>query len=149
MKQQGLPEGIPVCNLQQRTAYCHNHAGYHKGRSTYHSTKRINATPVHIQPQAPVSPSGFVELTQALWGDEPMKSDPPPVITGIMSKEIIDPYKVMGTAMMAIWLLQHHTTREVLINIQFCSEATVGLGLETMVVDYPALMLWELSDSDN
>ena len=59
MKQQGLPEGIPVCDLQQGQAYCHSNVGYWGGRSTYHSTQGVYATPVHISPQAP-TPSTWV-----------------------------------------------------------------------------------------
>ena len=60
---------------------------------------------------------GFVEIAQTLQKEEPMESDLLPVIASILSEETIDPYKGMGTALMVTWLLQHHTTTEVLINI--------------------------------
>ena len=58
-QQQSLPEGIPICDLQQRAAYHHCHAGYHRGRGTNHSTLGVYANPVHVQPQAPM-PSAWV-----------------------------------------------------------------------------------------
>ena len=82
-------------------------------------------------------------------GKEPMEIGSPPLITGIPSEEAIDSYEVMGTAVMVTWLLHHHTTREVFIDIQFCSKAFVDLGIDPMIVDHLTLILQELSDSDN
>ena len=78
-----------------------------------------------------------------------MESSPPLVITSILSKEAIDPYEVMGMAMMVTQLPDHHTTIEVLVDIWFCSEGIVSLGLDPVADMCPALTLQELSDSDN
>ena len=99
------------------------------------------------KPQCPLP--GFAEIAQALWGMNPMDSVPLPVITGIQSKEAVDQYEVMGTAITVTWLLWHYSTGEVLINIQFCSKAFVGLELNPVAVDHLALTLQELSDLDD
>ena len=92
---------------------------------------------------------GFVEIAQTLRQEESMESTLLPLITGTPSKEAIDPYKVMGMAMMATRLLQYQTTREVLVDIQVCSKGIMGLGLHPVVGNWPSLTLQELSDSDS
>ena len=75
-----------------------------------------------------------------------MESGLLPVITSIPTKEDVNPYKVMGMAMMATRLL-HQTNREVLVDIQVCSKAIMGLALDPVVGNCPSLTLEELSDS--
>ena len=76
------------------------------------------------------SPPGFMEITQTLRREEPMESGLLPVITGILTKEAIDPYEVVGTAVMAARLLQKQTTGEMLVDIQDCSKGIMDLGLD-------------------
>ena len=81
-----------------------------------------------------------------------MESGQTLVIISIPSEEAINPYEVMMAAEMVTWLLWYNTTREVLIDIQFCVEGIVGLGLDLMVndsKDHLTLILQELSDSDD
>ena len=102
---------------------------------------------IDSQPLCPLP--GFVEMTQTLWRGEPVESGPLLVITGVLSKKAIDPYEVMGMAMMATQLHWQHTTREVLVDIQFCSEGIMGLGLDPVADTCPALTHQELTGSDN
>ena len=71
------------------------------------------------------------------------------VIAGIPCKEILYPYEVMGSAVMATQLIQHPTIGEIFINIQFYAEVIVCLGLDPMAHDCPALILQELSNWDD
>ena len=148
-QQQSPPKGIPICNLQWRPAYHQHHMGYHRGRSTNCSTLGVYATPVHIWPQAPMPP-GWVcgdhrsPAGGGTHGEWPAIHHHQHSIWGNHW-----PILVMGTAMMATWLLWHHTTSEVLVDIQTYSLAFVDLGLNPMAVDCLTLTLQELSDSDN
>ena len=72
---------------------------------------------------------------QALWGEESVESGPPSII-GVPPKEVIDPYEVMGSAVMATHLLWHPNMREVFINIQSCALRIVGLVLGPMADDH-------------
>ena len=72
-----------------------------------------------------------------------------PLVVGILPKEVIDLYKVMGSAMMATWLLWHPTMGAIYIDMQSCALRIVGLGLDPMADDCLALALQELSDLDD
>ena len=78
-----------------------------------------------------------------------MESGLLPVITSIPSKEAIDPYEVMGTAVTVTRLPQNQATGEVLVDIQVCSKGIVGLALKPEVTKCPSLTLQELSDSNS
>ena len=78
-----------------------------------------------------------------------MESSLPSVITGIPSQEIVDPYEVMGMAVMAARLLQNQTTGELMVDIQVCSKGMVGLKLDSKVDEHPLLTIWEFSDSNS
>ena len=82
-----------------------------------------------------------------------MESIQPPVITSILTQETIDPYEVIGIAMMAARLLRNQATGEMLMDVQVCSEGIVGLGLDPkgneMVDECPSLTIWELPDSNS
>ena len=81
-----------------------------------------------------------------------MESSPPQVITGIQTQEIIDPYKVVGMAVMVPRLLRNQTTGEMMVDIQVCSEGIVGLGLnpkgKKMEDEHPSGAIQELHDPD-
>ena len=81
-----------------------------------------------------------------------MESSPPPVITGIPTQETIDPYEVMGTAVMAARLLRNQATGKMLVDVQVCSEGIVGLGInpedKEMVDEHLYLTIQELLDSN-
>ena len=79
---------------------------------------------------------------KTLWG-EPIESSPPPAIASIPSEEIIDLYEVMGSAVMVTWLFWHTTMEEIFVNIQFCGERIVALGLDPMADDHLAMTLQE------
>ena len=78
-----------------------------------------------------------------------MESSLLPVVTGFLTQEIIDPYKVIGMAVMAARLLQNQTTGEMLVDIQVCSKGIMGLGLNSEVDKCPSLILQELSGSNS
>ena len=76
------------------------------------AVKAMATPPQEVRPHQPSSnswplcpSSGFVEIAQTLRREEPMESSLPPVITGIPTQEVVDPYKVMGTAMTVARLL--------------------------------------------
>ena len=89
-----------------------------------------------------------MEIVQAMQGKEPMESGLPS-ITGVPSEEVIDLYEVMGSAVMTTHLLWHPIMGEVFIDIQSCALRIVGLGLDPMADDCPALALQELSNLDD
>ena len=82
-----------------------------------------------------------------------MESSLPPVITGIPTQETIDPYEVMGTAVMVARLLRNQATGEMLVDIQVCSEGIVGVGLDPddneMADECPSVTIQELPESDS
>ena len=78
-----------------------------------------------------------------------MESSPPPVIISIPTQEVIDPYKVMGMAVMVPRLLQNQTTGEMLMDIQVCSKGIIGMGLNPEVNRCTTWILQEFSDSDS
>ena len=149
LKQQSLSESIHVCDPDWRPACYYSHAGHCKAEAP--------ATPPwEFRPHQPSSypkplwPLGrFPEITQTLRSVEPIESSPLPVITGILTQEIIDPYEVMGMPVMVARLLQNQTTGEMLVDIKVCSEGIMGLGLDPKVDKCPSLTLWELSDSNS
>ena len=110
-------EGQPATTAMQATA-----------------TAKAPATPPwEFRPHQPLPDSqplcplpGFMEITQTLRKEEPMESSPPPVITGILTQEIVNPYEVMGMAVMVARLLQNQTAREMMVDIQVCSEGIMG-----------------------
>ena len=109
-------------------------------------------------PQQPLSdsqslapPPEFAEIAPTLRKEEPMESSLLPVITGILTQEVIYPYQVMGTAVIATRLLRNQTTGEMMVDIQVCSEGIVSLGLnpkgKKMADECPSLTIKELPDS--
>ena len=85
--------------------------------------------PQESRPHQPLSdswplcpPPGFMKIAQMWRKEEPMESSPPPVITGIPTQGTIDPYEIMGTAVMVARLLRNQTTGEMMVDIQVCSE---------------------------
>ena len=112
---------------------------------------RPHQSPSDSQPLCP--PPGFMEIAQMLRKEEPMESSPPPVITGIPTKEVVDPYKVMDMAVMVTRLLRNETTGEMMVDIHVCSEGIMGLGFnpegKEIVDEHPSLTIWELLDSNS
>ena len=102
---QSPPKGISVCDPQWRLACTYNCAGYHRGRgpTTPPWELMLHQSTSNHKPQCP--PPDFVEIAQALHGEEPVESGPLPVITSIPTEDAVDPYKVMGTAVMAARLI--------------------------------------------
>ena len=83
----------------------------------------------------------------------PMESSPLSVVTGIPTQEVIDAYQVMGMVVMATRWLRNQTTREMMVDIQVCSEGIGCLGLDPegkeMAVQHPFLTIEELPDSES
>ena len=123
------------CGLLQRQKYQPLHPG-----SFCHSRVHLTTSPYALH-------LGLQRLHKPCGGEEPVESGQLPVITGILCKEITDPYEVMGSAVMATRLLRYPTTGAIFIDIKFCAEGIVGLGLDPMANDCPALQ--ELSDLDD
>ena len=112
--------------------------------------------PWEVRPHWPLSnsqplcpPPRFVEIAQTLKKEEPMESSLPPVVTSILTQEVINSYKVMGMAVMAARLLWNQTTGEMLMDIHVCSQGIVGLELNPKVDRCPFLTLQGLSHSDS
>ena len=62
-------------------------------------------------------------------------------IINVLPEEVINPYEVMGSVVMAAHPLQHPTMGEIFIDIQSCALRIWGLGLDPMVDDQLALTL--------
>ena len=62
----------------------------------------------------PCPPPGFVEIAQALYGEEPKESSPP-LIIGIPPEEVIELYEAMRTAVTVTHILWHSTTGRYLL----------------------------------
>ena len=103
--------------------------------------------PGWMQQQVPYHLLGFAEIVQAPWGEEPKERGPQSIIS-VPPEEVINPYEVMGSVVMANCLLWHSTMGEVFIDIQLCALRIVGLGLDPLAGDHPALTLQELTELD-
>ena len=86
---------------------------------------------------------GFAEITQATQGEGSVKRGPT-LVMGVLSKEAEDTYEVMGSLIMVAQLIQHPTSEEMYINMLTCTLSIVGLRLDPLVDDHPALALQEL-----
>ena len=146
-KQLGPPKGIPVCDPQWRPACCYSHVDHCKGRSTDNFTMELMPHQSMSESWPLCSLPGFAEITQTLGGKNPWRVAHCWSLLAFHPKRPINLYKVMGTPVTATSLLQHQTTGEVLVHIQFCSKGIVGLGLNPVVDNCPALTIQELSDS--
>ena len=160
-KPDGIPEE-PHLNSQAhpRRSMCAAHSEDQPVTTTKQATATVGALPTppwefmlhqplsESQPLCP--PPRFMEIAQTLRQEEPMESGLLQVIiTGILTEGAIDPYKVIGTTIVATKLLQNQTMGDMLVTIQVCSEGIVGLGLKPVVDKCPVLTLQELSDSDS
>ena len=68
----------------------------------------------------------------------------PTLVIGVPPKEAMDPYEVMGSSVVATWLIWHPTSGEMYIDML----SILGLGLGPMADDCLALALQELPDLD-